>query len=415
MPFEEQPRPYVLDEQKTIMANTARRIERPDSAGRTDMIPPDPAGYAPSKGSRFAKFFDGKAKDSSVPKPHVGATASPSIENQRHDADRTMDDLFVMLNNSTQVCKVHIIDDSPLILVQRSSQMPLVSHSFGQQSQSQVQLSQPTPPPPQSQPHHRLEPLYESRMDSRNFVPDGMVPGLRPAPPRNRDNGGMFGEHIDDSLSYNGQRVVPMAQRGPEPTYSGLGAGVYPQTVRNGQLQAHYRGGPSPISNAQPTLQSTHLQRLPPGLANLGGRPPHEPAHFSNMHGISSSAVHGTLHGGIMQAQPPPQFSNMGFGGQTHVRMSPGQLQNSSSVQQGLGPSNLDIRTSTQAQLLGLGGARSGFPQGPNTMQNPLLAMRQQQQLVMPHMVPHQLQQPPPSNSNTHDLMTLLMGGHQRE
>jgi hypothetical protein len=76
--------------------------------------------YATGKGSRLAKFFDGKSRDGApltakAQTPPVGFTSSSPIPGQRQDqvsfngmiggnsTDRAMDDLFVMLNNSAQV------------------------------------------------------------------------------------------------------------------------------------------------------------------------------------------------------------------------------------------------------------------------------------------------------------------------
>jgi len=77
---------------------------------------PDPSlnGVSGPKGSRFAKFFDGKGRDG-VPSSKPGGFLSPS-PNQNHRPEqssfgglsvnqgdgRTMDDLFAMLRNSTQ-------------------------------------------------------------------------------------------------------------------------------------------------------------------------------------------------------------------------------------------------------------------------------------------------------------------------
>ena len=76
-------------------------------------------GFAASKGSRFAKFFDGKARDtqsqsnkSQVP---VGYISHSPNHHQRQEQStlnnlasnpgdqRTMDDIFAMLNSSSQV------------------------------------------------------------------------------------------------------------------------------------------------------------------------------------------------------------------------------------------------------------------------------------------------------------------------
>jgi zinc finger CCCH domain-containing protein 13 len=76
-------------------------------------------GYAASKGSRFAKFFDGKAREGQpLPKSQgpVGYASSSPNSAQRQDSGvftgtlggsqetRAIDDIFAMLNSSAQVC-----------------------------------------------------------------------------------------------------------------------------------------------------------------------------------------------------------------------------------------------------------------------------------------------------------------------
>lgn len=76
-------------------------------------------GFAAVKGSRFAKFFDGKARDaqpqSNKSQMPVGYVSPSSNHHQRQEQNslnslasnpgdqRTMDDIFAMLNNSSQV------------------------------------------------------------------------------------------------------------------------------------------------------------------------------------------------------------------------------------------------------------------------------------------------------------------------
>lgn len=301
--------------------------------------------------------------------------------------------------------------------------------------------------------HNRLDSLYESRLDDRNFTPDGMVPGLRSAPPpRSRENSGMFSDPLDDPMPFNTQRL-PL-QRSLDQMYSGAPyqqAGIS-RNVGMPLQQPHYRGGPSPISN-QNSLQGAPQQRLPPGLANLGGRPPHEPSQFLGMSGMQPG-LHGALHANGSSQQGFNNFGTagggLGFGGGPQIRLpppGPHQLQNPHSHNQmaGLGhPGNMDLRGPGQAQLLsmgGMGGLRNnsgGFgPQhGPNgQIQAPLMGMRQQQQQqqqqqpqqlphhqqqqhlpphMMPHLLPPHLQQGG-NNQPAHDLMALLMGGSHRE
>lgn len=78
---------------------------------------PNGAGYATGKGSRFAKFFDGKGRDGLGALPMgksqtpVGFVSSSPNPGQRQDQGhfngasdhRAMDDIFAMLSGSSQV------------------------------------------------------------------------------------------------------------------------------------------------------------------------------------------------------------------------------------------------------------------------------------------------------------------------
>lgn len=298
--------------------------------------------------------------------------------------------------------------------------------------------------------NNRLEPLYDSRSEDRSFVPDGMVPGLRPIPPppsRSRDP--HFTEHHDDSIHYGFQRMPPQHNQQPqirslEPLYPGPGPMFAQQGGRPGinlqnLQQPHYRGGPSPNSSQGGPIPNGQ-QRLPPGLANLGGRPPHEPTQFMGMGSLPANLPHNTIHA---NAQLPPQQlafntnfnagNNIGFNGIQVRGPVPGpHLHNSGAQQLSLGNNGLpsmDLRLSNHHQLMGLGGSgvsgnrvNGGFHQqglAPPS-QLPMRSQQQQQQHPLPHMLPHlmqgHLQQGHPnSNSQSHDLMALLMGGPQRE
>ncbi|KAK0233461.1 hypothetical protein IW262DRAFT_1477053 [Armillaria fumosa] len=384
-------------------------------------------GQAPGKGSRFAKFFDGKTREGLTYAPKtqtpVGFMSSSPTPGQRPEGGyngtpdlRNMDDIYAMLNNSTRVrsrCNMNPPNSAPTI-----GGIP-----FGQHTQAQLHLLQQQHL--QSQSHHlqnnRLEPLYESRLDNRNFMPDGLVPGLRSAPPpRNRENGGMFSDPLDEAIHLSAQRIPPMPQRGIDHLYSG----PVPYSQQAGRHTAvplqQYRGGPSPISSQNP-LASQH-QRIPPGLANLGGRPPHEPNQFV---GIPS------VHGGLVNGpQPFTTFTpggNLGYVGPP--RAPPQQLQSTVSQHPlgGLGhPNGLDLRNANQSQLLNmgaLGGSVRGmgtnvYPGQNHNAQASLHAMRQPQQHLPPHLAPHMLphlQQQVPPNAQSADLMALLLGGQRRE
>jgi hypothetical protein len=258
----------------------------------------------------------------------------------------------------------------------------------------------------------------------------------------------MFADPLDDPMQFNPHRLPPQQRVlvNDHNMYPGGGPSMYAQPSGGGRhtgmplQQPQFRGNPSPNP-----LQGPTQQRLPPGLANLGGRPPHEPSQFigSSLGMQQSGGIHGPLHGNGPSPQP---FNNFGagaglggYGGNPQMRGLPlgaHQLPNAIGPNQMGPPSGMDMRgPSNQAQLLGLGagpnvggalrGAGGGFvsQQGP-PMQAPLMAMRQQQQQQhLPHMMPPQSHHLPPHlqqqglpGANTQDLMALLMGnGPHRE
>ena len=297
----------------------------------------------------------------------------------------------------------------------------------------------------------RLDPLYDSRMDDRNFVPDGMVPGLRPAPrPRSREPTGLhFNDHLDEPLHVNPR--LAQQQRGLEQLYNGPvppGYGQQASVGRNigGIQQNQFRGGPGMLPGQN--VPQGPPQRLPPGLANLGGRPPHDASQFLNNQLNNLGPPHGGMH---MQQQSLNNFGGAGFNGPIQRGpINPSHHNNPVGLNQlgGMGPGNgIDLRVHNQAQSLGLGGNGGGMgvnngmgggPRGAGVgfngqhasvaqLQAQQLALRQQQQqqqlqqLGMPpaHLLPPHLQQQQQQNLHTNsqgaqDLMALLMGG-QRE
>lgn len=298
------------------------------------------------------------------------------------------------------------------------------NHPMNQQTQNSLQLLQQAAfQQQQIQTGHRMEPLYESRLDDRSFVPDGMVPGLRTVPPpRSRDTPAMYSDGLEEVMHHNLQR--PSQQRldsiyaGPPPLFNPQrNVGIPPQ-------QSQFRGGPSPISGQQGPLQNA--QRLPPGLANLGGRPPHDPSHFMNLSGVPTPNMHGSLPlNGPPQQQNFNAFGTNGYNGPPLRGPLPAhQLQSSLGLPNNLNPS--------QAQFLAMGGVGIGGLRGMNTgltpqqaqntqVHNPHLGMRQQPPLpahALSHMIPPHISQqgmPGPTNQPAHDLMALLMGGPHRE
>ncbi|KAK7694557.1 hypothetical protein QCA50_001743 [Cerrena zonata] len=409
------------------------------------------ASYATGKGSRFAKFFDGKTRDQPQgipsarkgPAPGFGPSISP-LPGQRQDPlmsngllangveGRTMEDIVAMLQNSAQGHR-----GSPQLV--QHNRMPPGGAQFNQNAvdihalhlqQLQQQHQQ------QQQYNQRLDSLYDSRLDDRNFVPDGMVPGLRPAPrPRSRGpSGALYNDPLEEQLHYNQQRI-PQQHRNIDQMYASPGGSMY--AIGRGappiQLQQQqFRGNPSPSQNAIPGSS----QRLPPGLANLGGRPPHDPSQYIN---TPMGLPGGGIPGGIPSNAPAQNFNNFngggpGFGGNLPGRgpMAAPHHQNQIPLNQlaALNP-GVDLRSVNQAQLLGMGGVGPGGnirgggfnPQHGPAAQLPPMGMRQppQQQHAPPHMMqqmlpPHLQQQHGLGGGNsqgTQDLMALLMGGHR--
>ncbi|KZT74709.1 hypothetical protein DAEQUDRAFT_760734 [Daedalea quercina L-15889] len=433
----------------------------PSGSMELNGIPGGP-NYATGKGSRFAKFFDQKPKD---PPPMTnrkmpgmaGFPANAQIPDHRQKTmglnggingngdTRTMEDIFAMLQNSAQNHRASPQTSS-------SGRIPSGGSPFGHSPtdlmQQQMHHHQHFPP------NNHLDSLYDSRIDDR-FVPDGMVPGLRPAPPRSRSrepSGVLFNEQLDDPLHFNARL---QQQRSLDQIYPGSVPSMYsqqPNMLRNGGLplqQQQFRGNPSPISNQN--VLGGPGQRLPPGLANLGGRPPHDPSQYL---GAPMGGMGGGLQGGVHGGSSLQQggFNSLGGGGLGAAGMAgfnggPPQLRgpapqnplslNSLNSMANIGLQNqLDLRAANQAQLLGMGGGMGGGlgaglrgqgpgfgPQHVPSGQLPShMSMRQQQQQLpshlMPHMLPPHLPQqqglPGGSAQGTQDLMALLMGG-QRE
>ena len=294
-------------------------------------------------------------------------------------------------------------------------------------------------------PSTRLEPLYESRTEDRSFMPDGMVPGLRsvPPPPRTRDGLGHFNDTTEDQLHYNLQRLAQQQQgRSLDPLFNGPAGPLFnQQSGRHGVgglplqslQQAHYRGGPSPALN---TTNPPQQQRLPPGLANLGGRPPHDPSQFIGLQSLPALGAQHNNHGNgpIPQQQLP--FNNynvtnpVGLNAAPHRGPSQNSLLQSQQLPLGnLGHHSLDPRLSNHHHMMGIGGSgiagnriNGQFPpqQAPVGPNHVGIRPQQQPQLLpqmLPHLMPHMQQQGPSPSTNpqNHDLMAVLMGGALRE
>jgi len=318
-------------------------------------------------------------------------------------------------------------------------------NSFGQNIPAQHHLP----------PSNRLDALYDSRFEDKSFVPDGMVPGLRSAVPPNRvrDVGGLnyLPEHLDEQLQFGVNRPPPQHRNGelfgnnPQQIYAQ--AQQQQNFMRSGPLQqVPFRGNPSPTASQNPLQAISQPQRLPPGLANLGGRPPHDSSQFFG-NGIQQLQNHQNVHhthsNGLTQQQANyPNFQGgnglgVSGGGGPQTRLGPGQQQHhlqglaGHNLLSGLGHSGgLDVRSgTTQAQQQLLGGLQGiggygGQAQLSHAQLQAQLALRQQQQrqqqqqqqqLLSQGMVPHlaHLQQSGSvhgHNQPAQDLMALLMG-----
>ena len=277
--------------------------------------------------------------------------------------------------------------------------------------------------------------LYDNRLDDRNFVPDGMVPGLRSTFPPRRESG-IFQDPLDDLSAFNVQQRIP-TQRPVDQMYSAPLHSIYHNQTsvpRNPGLpmQQPFRNGNSP----NPTNLPASTQRLPPGLANLGGRPPHDPSQFL---GSIMNAPSPHLQGNG-SSQPAYNFSNGGvaYPAGPQIRGPPGVSPNiQSTIDPGhvgslLHANKLDLRTPAQPQLVGLnngiGAPGLRAPSGGFSQQNalpmhvPHAAMRQQPHIhqqahpqAIPHLLPQHMQASPGSSQPAQDLMALLMHGAPRD
>ncbi|KAK7058811.1 hypothetical protein VNI00_001435 [Paramarasmius palmivorus] len=442
-----------FDEQRELAESMRRSSAEggiwPESSGLDHGL--GAAGHSTGKGSRFAKYFDAKTKETQPPvQPKVttplGHSSPSPIPAHRQELGlagsngeaRTVEELFAKLNMGNHLQRSNVPSHSG------GGNM-----SFPQQSQNNhhaLQQPQFQSHQPQNLPLHS-NPRLEQFIESRNFTPDGLVPGLRSAPPpRNRENGAPYTDPLDEALLLNPQRIPLQQQRAMDQLYSGsIPAGFGQQSGRNVGIplqQQQFRGGPSPTIPSPHAQVHNHQQRLPPGLANLGGRPPHDPSQLLGVQSLGTQGLHGGLHvnpqhNGFNNFHPQSQ-NNVGYNGPPQLRGPHlGNLQNSHHQLGGLGhPGGLDLRNTNQLLAMnGLGAGGAGFNHISSAqLQNPPLIsqMRQQQQPqqrpppqmpqhMMPHMLPpHMQQQGPPMPGNqsaaAQDLMALLMGGaHHRE
>ncbi|KAH9968905.1 hypothetical protein BC827DRAFT_1372876 [Russula dissimulans] len=399
--------------------------------------------FPQQKGSRFAKFFDGKSREqpAAVSTEGLSSLSHPLLPYQRQQGisggesytvsaeNRAMEDIFAMLQNSTQGQR--LTQPGPPTQPSGYGQSPFVQQHANIPAARQPQLAHMAR-------NHEI--LYENRLDDRNFVPDGMVPGLRSTFPSRRESG-MFQDPLDELGAFNVQQRIP-PQRAVDQIYPAPLPSMYPNQTnvpRNSGLpvQQPFRNGNSPNATH---LHSTPQQRLPPGLANLGGRPPHDPSQFLGSI-VGGPSPHLQGNGSGQPGQPAYNFSSgtMNYPAGPQVRVPPSvspNIQNAIDHSHGvslLHASKLDVRAPPQAQLLGLnngtGGAGSRAPgigfaqQNALPMHMPHATMRQQphiQQQPHPqslsHLLPQHIQPSSGGSSQpAQDLMALLMHGAPRD
>ncbi|EAU92882.2 hypothetical protein CC1G_03669 [Coprinopsis cinerea okayama7 len=384
-------------------------------------------GHMTGKGSRFAKFFDAKGREQAPLKPQspiAFASASPNLGQRpdqggyagppgNHEERRTVDDLFAMLSNSQPHSGMH---------------NPNMGGPLGLPQQNAGFNGHPNIPPHQHPHlnHNRVESLYDSRLDDRNFVPNDMVPGLRTfPPPRNREPFDPVDEPVIQ-LQRLAQQHQQLQQRG-EPQFTGpVNALFNQQAHRSIPVQQQFRGNGNPSAS----LPLQNSQRFPPGLANLGNRPPHEPSQFiglpvgAPLNGLSNN---GPLPQQFNTFNNTAQFNSPQFrGGLPPVNLQGLQPSGPPLPLGSIAPNNIDPRLSNQqhfggANIAAMGGQR-GVPVNaqPRLVPHPQLGLRaQQQQQIHPQLLGHMHPPNPPSqqhpNQPAQDLIALLMGGSLRE
>ncbi|KAH6917222.1 hypothetical protein BKA70DRAFT_1251668 [Coprinopsis sp. MPI-PUGE-AT-0042] len=382
-----------------------------------------------AKGSRFAKFFDPKSREppalSAKSQSPIGfLSQSPGLGQRpdhtpynappsNHESKNTMDDIYAMLRESQSGHNPNA----------NLGHLPMPQQNAGYNGHSNLQPMHPQ--------HHasRIESLYDSRLDDRSFVPNDMVPGLRTfPPPRNRE---AYSESIVDPILHL-QRLSQQQHQLPlrgEPSFNGPINTLYNQPLPQRSLpnQPQFRGNPG-SNAAHPLMQNQNPQRFPPGLANLGNRPPHEPSQFIGLGGGNGPV------GGMGNSVPVPQqfnnfpnnnpqFNAQQFrGGIPPINLQGLQQSASPLSMNNVGQPNIDPRLSNQHFVTGLGGGQrlpNNLP-GQRMPPHPQLNLRgPQQQQVHPQLLGH-MQGPtnPPQqhmNQPAQDLMALLLGGSIRD
>ena len=323
---------------------------------------------------------------------------------------------------------------------------PLVAanHGLYRQHPANVQAlhEQQQVPHHQPQPHHfsNANSLLDHQFENRPFAPDGMVPGLRP--PRSRESSGagplsagpLYSDTLDDSPFTVQQRLPTQQVFEHRASMPQLYSNQAPGANRNPGMFP-FRAEPSPLGQ----------QRLPPGLANLGGRPPHDPNGYLGGMGMSGGGMHGPGGG------HPQQFNShfgggggggtgLGFGGGTLQAGRPLPMQtllnNAHNALAASGHPDFTVQHHPGVrgpppgpilQGAGNGSIRGVFPPqgtigGPGHMQGPPVGMRQQHGPghLLPQMLPPHLQQsqqaqvhslPGGGHGQNDQLLSMLMSG----
>ncbi|KIJ45164.1 hypothetical protein M422DRAFT_67309 [Sphaerobolus stellatus SS14] len=443
----------------SVLSPTARQPgdeRNPRMSPQTLMSPGYDAGQTPSpnssstyaigKGSRFAKFWDGKTKEGGPPgfghqPPPPPQSVSPSIPHQQQQQQRQPEH---MPPNGFHGNAPNTDNIQEMLAILQNSQAARLNASSGlhRQHPSHLQaLHESQIPHHQPQPqHHFSNPstlLDNHQYENRPFVPDGMVPGLRPS---NRAREGLYANDMIDDSPFT---VQPRLQPAPQPHFErqpaqmpqlfnnqgpgaglgmGMGGGGGGNRMFQQQHQPPFRVEPNAMNmNAHGGMQ----QRLPPGLANLGGRPPHDPNGFNpNIGGIMG--MQGP--GGAGHQQPFNQFGgNAGglgnFVAQQQRGPLPLQMLNNNNVGTLAASGHPDFTVQPHPIVRGPPprGMHGGFasPGAQVPLQGPL-GMRQQQH-IPPQMLPPHLQQQQqlpgglgmhgnPQAQNEH-LLSMLMSG----
>jgi hypothetical protein len=133
-------------------------------------------------------------------------------------------------------------------------------------------------------------------MESR-FSPDGLVPGLKPARGRHTQHDLQEANRINESGPGANRNFIPHQGMDPSPSHH------YTRTQSPaGSRYPHPQSGMS--MTGPPLSMHTPQTRLPPGLANLGARPPHDPSQMLHTSSSVGSNVPHPLH------QLDPSLSN---------------------------------------------------------------------------------------------------------